>query len=157
MTAYSVTLKTRTALPKTGYAWVPIDSTADTALAAITTSSTVADVLTVLNACIARKLVTDANTIGLATNAPANIDDGIGSIRDLVTSAAFTASQTGAAVTLSQGHGTGATATVNTDGDGNVTAVTITDPGAGYRLGDVIYVDEDAATGVAAFIVASFG
>lgn len=59
---------TRTALPKTGYAHVNIDATADTALAAITTSSTVGDVLGVLNACIARAKVTDANTIGLASS-----------------------------------------------------------------------------------------
>lgn len=59
---------TRTAIPKTGYAHVAIDATADTALAAITTSSTVGDVLGVLNACIARAKVTDANTIGLASS-----------------------------------------------------------------------------------------
>lgn len=68
MTAYAITQKTRTAIPKTGYASIAIDGTADTALAAITTSSTVGDVLDVLNACIARALVTDANTIGLASS-----------------------------------------------------------------------------------------
>lgn len=59
---------TRTALPKTGYAYIAIDATADTALAAITTSSTVGDVLGVLNACIARALKTDENQIGLASS-----------------------------------------------------------------------------------------
>lgn len=85
---------TRTALPKTGYAHVAIDATADTALAAITTSSTVGDVLGVLNACIARAKVTDANTIGLATsvksaNAPT----------DIALSAATLAASTSGAVT----------------------------------------------------------
>jgi hypothetical protein len=68
MTAYPITLKTRTAFPKTGYASILVDGTADTALAAITTSSTVGDVLDILNALVARKLVTDENQIGLASS-----------------------------------------------------------------------------------------
>lgn len=63
----SITLKTRTAYPDIMYGAIAIDATADTALAAITTSSTVADVLDIINACIARNRVTTSTTTGLAT------------------------------------------------------------------------------------------
>jgi large repetitive protein len=61
-----------------GYGHVRIDATADTALAAITTSSTVADVLEIVDACIARSYVVTANSVGDATsvkasNAPSDI------------------------------------------------------------------------------------
>jgi hypothetical protein len=65
MTYYT---NTRTAFPKTGYATIGIDATADAALAACTTSSTVGDVLTILNACVARALVTAENQTGLASS-----------------------------------------------------------------------------------------
>lgn len=91
MTAYPITLKTRTAIPKTGYAYVAIDATADTALAAITTSSTVGDVIGVLNACIARALVTDSNSIGLATN----VQTGNGPTDIALSAAALAASTAG--------------------------------------------------------------
>jgi hypothetical protein len=45
-----------------------IDATADSALAAITTSSTVNDVLDILSACVARSNAVTANSIGLATS-----------------------------------------------------------------------------------------
>jgi hypothetical protein len=68
MTAYAINLKTRTAIPTTGYGAIKIDATADSALAALTTSSTVADAIKVLNACIARAYTTDANSTGLANS-----------------------------------------------------------------------------------------
>lgn len=49
------------------YGETPIDSTADTALAAITTSSTVKDVLVILDACIARDRQTTSSGIGRAS------------------------------------------------------------------------------------------
>ncbi len=51
-----------------GYGSIAIDGTADTALAAITTSSTVKDVLVILDACIARNRVTSANSTGGASS-----------------------------------------------------------------------------------------
>jgi hypothetical protein len=59
---------TRTAFPKTGYASIAIDASADTLLAAVTTANTVGDVLDILNACVARSLVTGTNQTGLATS-----------------------------------------------------------------------------------------
>ena len=58
-----------------GYGHIAIDSTADTALANITTSSSVKDVLEVLDACIERDRATTSTSIGgatqnLTTNAP---------------------------------------------------------------------------------------
>lgn len=68
----SITLKTRTAYPDIMYGAIPIDATADTALAAITTSSTVADVLDIINACIARNRVTDSDETGYARSVQAS-------------------------------------------------------------------------------------
>ena len=45
-----------------------IDATADTALAGITTASTVADVLDILSACVARGRAVSDNSIGRATS-----------------------------------------------------------------------------------------
>ncbi len=61
-----------------GYGHISIDSTADTALANITTSSTITDVLEILDACIERDRTTTATSIGGATqnltsNAPTDI------------------------------------------------------------------------------------
>ena len=49
------------------YGAITIDSTADTALANITTSSTVKDVLVILNGVIERDRTTTATTMGGAT------------------------------------------------------------------------------------------
>ena len=51
-----------------GYGTIAIDSTADTALAAITTSNTVKDVMAILDGCIARDRVTTANSTGGASS-----------------------------------------------------------------------------------------
>ncbi len=51
-----------------GYGTIAIDSTADTALAAITTSSTVKDVLAIIDACVARNRVTTSNSTGGASS-----------------------------------------------------------------------------------------
>ena len=61
-----------------GYGHIAIDATADTALANITTSSTVRDVLEILDACIERDRQTTATSIGGATqnltsNGPSDI------------------------------------------------------------------------------------
>ena len=61
-----------------GYGHIPIDATADTALANITTSSKVSDVLEILDACIERDRTTTATTMGGATqnltsNGPSDI------------------------------------------------------------------------------------
>jgi hypothetical protein len=50
------------------YGHVKIDATADSALAGITTSSTVRDVLDILSACVGRNRVTDVDSIGYATS-----------------------------------------------------------------------------------------
>ena len=50
------------------YGDIKIDGTADTALAAITTSSTIRDVLEILSACAARNRVTDVDSTGYATS-----------------------------------------------------------------------------------------
>jgi hypothetical protein len=50
------------------YGDIPIDATADTALAAITTSSTIRDVLDILSACVGRNRVTDVDSTGYATS-----------------------------------------------------------------------------------------
>jgi hypothetical protein len=63
MTYYN---NTRTAFPKTGYASIAIDASADTLLAAVTTANTVGDVLDILNACVARSLVTGTGFTGHA-------------------------------------------------------------------------------------------
>lgn len=70
MTAVSITAKANRRIGTLGayrYADVPIDSTADTALAGITTSSTVREVLVILDACIARDRQTTTAGIGRAT------------------------------------------------------------------------------------------
>lgn len=51
-----------------GEAATKIDATADAALAAITTSSTVGDVLNILSACVARANAVTSSTVGLATS-----------------------------------------------------------------------------------------
>jgi len=77
---------------------------------------------------------------------------GIASVDTLATTTAFTASQTGAAVTLS-GNATG---TVDTDGSGDITAVNITSGGSGYSVGDTVTVTEVGGTpGVGSFRVAT--
>lgn len=71
MTAYSVVVKDRKAFLRSPYGGIAIDATADTALAAITTSSTIQDVLEVLDALVARELVTTVDTTGKATSVQA--------------------------------------------------------------------------------------
>ncbi len=69
MTAVSITAKANRRIGTLGayrYADVPIDATADTALAGITTSSTVREVLVILDACIARDRQTTTAGIGRA-------------------------------------------------------------------------------------------
>lgn len=56
---------------ETEYRKIKIDATADTALAAITTASTVGDVLKILNACIGRNRVTAVASTGYATSVKA--------------------------------------------------------------------------------------
>ena len=51
-----------------GYGTIKIDATADTALAAITTASTVKDVLAIIDACVARNRVTVASSTGGASS-----------------------------------------------------------------------------------------
>lgn len=45
-----------------------IDATADTALAGITTASTVGDVLNILSACVARANAVTSDSVGLASS-----------------------------------------------------------------------------------------
>lgn len=61
-----------------GFGDIKLDATADSALAALTTSNTVKDVLKILSACVGRNRVTTANATGGATsvltnNAPTDI------------------------------------------------------------------------------------
>ena len=51
-----------------GYGNIAVDSTADSALAAISTSSTIKDVLVILDALIERDRATTANSIGGASS-----------------------------------------------------------------------------------------
>jgi len=53
---------------ETEFRKIKIDATADTALAAITTASTVGDVLKILNALVGRNRVTTVATTGYATS-----------------------------------------------------------------------------------------
>lgn len=68
---FTATVKAASALSLCKYegeAATKIDATADSALAAITTSNTVGDVLDILSACVARGNAVDGDTIGLATS-----------------------------------------------------------------------------------------
>jgi len=74
----------------------------------------------------------------------------------LNTTTPFTATQTGAAATISGGTGSSATGTVDTDGSGDVTALSITSGGSGYTIGDTITITEVGGTpGVATAEVTS--
>tara|TARA_R100001463_G_scaffold72715_1_gene126598 strand:+ start:375 stop:851 length:477 start_codon:yes stop_codon:yes gene_type:complete len=157
MTALSTTAiaKTRTASLTTSlqrYGSVVVDSTADTALANLTTSSTVKDVLAIVDALVARKLVTAPGETGVASSSLATEATGIGSIRDLTTTTAFSTGESALAVVI----GGSATGTVATSAAGIVTAVAFTDDGNGYELGQVVPVTDSVSGGVAAFIVESF-
>ncbi|MFZ9343226.1 MAG: hypothetical protein ACO24P_06460, partial [Candidatus Nanopelagicaceae bacterium] len=69
----------------------------------------------------------------------------------------FTATNsTGVAVTFSTftGSGVGAAGTANTTGD-QLSGITITTPGTGYQVGDVVDVVENGGTGIGSFRVAS--
>lgn len=69
---FAANVKNRGAfITDTKYREIKIDATADTALAAITTASTVGDVLKVLDGCVARNRVTDVDTTGYATSVKA--------------------------------------------------------------------------------------
>lgn len=81
---------------------------------------------------------------------------GVATVGGPTTTEAFTASQTGAAVTVTGGTGSSATATVDTDADGDVTAVNITAGGTGYTDGDTLTLTEVGGTpGVATVTVTS--
>jgi len=73
----------------------------------------------------------------------------------LNTTSAFALSGSALAVDIAGGGGTAADATVDTDGSGNITAVTITAPGSGYAVGNIITISETAGSGVATARVAS--
>jgi hypothetical protein len=118
------------------YSAMTLDSTADTALAALTTSSTIGDALTVLNALVARKRVTTRTSIGLAT--AARTKGAIATMSGIVTITAGTASQTGETCT---GRYTDATFTCDTDADGDLTAINITAGGTNHSVGDRIMFD----------------
>lgn len=65
---FTADVKDRKAFVRCAYGNLKIDATADTALAAITASSTIQDVLEILDACVARALVTTVNRTGKATS-----------------------------------------------------------------------------------------
>lgn len=66
---FTTTVKPRGAFAtETEYRGIKIDATADTALAAITTASTIGDVLDILSACVGRNRVTAVATTGYATS-----------------------------------------------------------------------------------------
>lgn len=70
MTAEAITAQTHNragTIHSYGYGTIAIDGTADTALADITTSSTIKDVLVILNGVIERDRATTATSIGGAT------------------------------------------------------------------------------------------
>lgn len=127
----------RAAFTKYGpYSDIQIDSTADTALAGITTSSKISDVIAILNALVARKLVTTRTTTGKAR---ANRTKGaIASLSGIVTITNGTASQTSASCT---GRQTDATFTCNTNGSGALSAVNVTGGGTNHNVGNRIMFD----------------
>jgi hypothetical protein len=101
----------------------------------------------------------NATTLGAVTAAPSAGVDGTytnipvatlgGALReagDFTTTTPFTASQAGAAVTISGGSGTGATATVDTNSTGDVIAINLTGGGSNYVAGDSITITEGAGT-----------
>jgi hypothetical protein len=66
---FTATVKPRGAFAtETEYRGIKIDATADTALSAITTASTIGDVLDILSACVGRNRVTAVATTGYATS-----------------------------------------------------------------------------------------
>jgi hypothetical protein len=66
---FTATVKPRGAFAaETEYRGIKIDATADTALAAITTASTIGEVLDILSACVGRNRVTAVATTGYATS-----------------------------------------------------------------------------------------
>lgn len=121
-----------------------LDSTADTALAGLTTSSTINDVLDILSALVERRRAVDRDTIG--TSSSKLSASGISAVGELQTSANFQTSQTGLAATLKPGD---ATITVNTNSSGVVTAVNVTGAGTNYEVGDKVLISAGAgrATG----------
>lgn len=69
---FTASVKNRGAfITETEYREIKIDATADTALAAITTASTVGDVLNILDGCVGRNRVTDVDSTGYATSVKA--------------------------------------------------------------------------------------
>lgn len=149
--AFTAIAKTRTASLTTSlqrYGGLLVDGTADTAFGNLTTSSTVKDVIDILDALIARKLVNVPGSTNGVTSAVATEATGIGVIRDLTTSTAFTASQSALAVVIAGS----ATGTAATDGSGVITAITFTSDGNDYELGQTVSVTHSGG-GVAGFIV----
>lgn len=88
-----------------------------------------------------------AGVDGTYTNIPVTTLGGeVREIGGFNTTTAFTASQTGLAVTISGGSGTGATATVDTDSSGDISSVTVTGGGSNYVVGDSITITEVGGT-----------
>lgn len=127
-----------------------LDATADTALAGLTTSSTVNDVLDILSALVERRRAVDRDTIGTSSSKLSK--SGISAIGDVQTSANFQTSQTSLAATLKPGD---ATVTVNTNSSGVVTAVNVTGAGTNYEVGDKVLISAGAgrATGTVTTVV----
>lgn len=94
MTAYSVDVKDRKAFVRCPYGNLNIDATADTALAALSVANTIQDALEILDACVARALVTTVNTTGKATSVQADT-----SPTDIALSASALAASTAGDVT----------------------------------------------------------
>ena len=70
-----------------------------------------------------------------------------------VAGAGYPASLTNTAVTFTGGSGSGATGTVSTDAGGNVTAVTLTSGGSGYKSTDQLGIEGAALTSGAGCII----
>ena len=125
------------------YAGIAIDGTADTALANITTSSTIKDVLVILDACAERYFAVGTNTIAGATsvlygNAPTDITHTGGLINGNngsstpVTVGTLSATSTDPTITFALVAGTGDT----NNGDFSISGTTLSYTGGAVSTND---------------------
>jgi len=150
-----------------GYGHIKIDGTADTALANITTSSTITDVLEILDGCIERDRVTTATSIGGATqnltaNGPSDIalsaaavSTGANGSSTPVTVGTLSATATDSAsnLTFALVSGTGSTNNGNYAVSGTTLQFTAASASAGSETVRVRVTDSSALTYEKAFTI----
>lgn len=148
MTATTSTIPTRkptvfsTVRPKG--ARYNIDATADTALADLTTSSTIRNALDILGDVVERARAVDKDTIGSASHVLTA--SGIGTLGDFQTQSNFANNLSAGAATITPGP---ATVTINTNGTGQLTGVNITGAGVNYEVGEKVQITAGAGRATA--------